>query len=376
MSESQNKTLSVKDAEQTMWFHAHGPQMVAATEQQADNMQHLLEYCVDLIDTIGEEHAYMDYLKATSRRIEDIKRNIDAFSFMTAWREWKKSRRVYQFADDVACAISKTKLDSIPTDVITHMPTNSMMLRIGTASARKKRGVNGTTLFDVMTVTVIPQNNSSDNRRYSLLLSSFIDNPHMEDIRRYMRRKSTRLPKAGSFINRYAIDLDKSKTMQDVFDDMQQHWEFCNPDTSQEQRNRVMNELKEDLALAINLVTYLTYSPNDIQYMPAPTKGSRRHRKSRSKEDKAVPGTYVVGETIVRDFIKQRTRYENTLRDNDKHGHHRTARPHVVSAYWRKQHYGPKNSLTKMIWVPSFMRCVNSDEDMEQIPLTVVNVNG
>lgn len=375
MSESQNRALSVKDAEQTMWFYAHGPQIFSMTEQQADRMQRLLEYYIDQIDTVGEERAYMGYVTATSRSIEDVKLNGDTFSFMEAWREWKKSRHVYQFADDVTRTISTTALDSIPTDVIEHIPTNSMMLRIGKAFSGKRRGIDDTTSIDMLTVTVMPQDDSDDNRRYSLLISSFIDDPHIADIRRHMRRKSTRLPKAASFINRYAIDLDESKTMQDVFDEMRQSWALCHPDATQEQLDFETDELREDLALALNLITYLTYSPDDIQYVPAPTTSGRRHGKSRPKKSKDLPKTYVVGETIVRDFIRQKVRYENAPQDDGEHGHHRTARPHVVSAYWRRQHYGPRNSLTKMVWIPSFMRCVTSDEDMEQVPLTIMNVS-
>jgi hypothetical protein len=136
--------------------------------------------------------------------------------------------------------------------------------------------------------------------------------------------------------------------------------------------DRTRRITRKCMEIAFNVMAYITYQPEDIVYVSEP----RKKRPRRSQRNKTQLSTYVVGETIVRNFIRQRTRYENAPQDDDEHGHHRTARPHVVSAYWRKQHYGPKNSLTKMIWVPSFMRCVNSDEDVEQIPLTVVNVKG
>lgn len=365
------KQLSIRDAEDTMCFFAQRNKIFAVNQQDGIRQQKLLEYYINQIDIIGEENAYMQYLSRTAHSINEVKLGNYAFSTLEVWTAWKKSRRVYQFKEDVAEIISKTKLDSIPTDVIAHTPTNSMLLRIGDAKTHSYSPKDGTSVFNTIAVAIIPQDNT--NRKYSLLIYTFIDDPNIRELKQTMVNKSTKLPKAATNVARYSIDCDKLKTMQDVFDDMLQSWDKMHPNISQKQRDFELYELYTQLNMVINLLTYITYSPEDIQYLPTENKPQKKSLKRRQKENNTVPlKKYTVGETIVRDFINKKIRYEKQSSDQTSHSSRRKARPHVVSAYYRRQHYGPNNSLTKLVWIPSVIRCANENDS--ELPLTIINV--
>lgn len=244
---------------------------------------------------------------------------INATATAASIHEWCKYRQIYRFEKDIADAICQSDAASLPIDTLEHLPYPSLMLQCQNMVVSEETGES----WDKILVTIAKD---------ALVINIVDDNSEHPTISAMTFMMSKRTRTVRDMFNKTQYMFAKQRGAPD-------------PD----------REIRENLFMTtLALLAYIASSPDDITTeTPAQIKGIMARPTPKPTKVADHDTVNIVGETVVRQFVKSRDAYERE-RASKMTQHHRTPAPHMRRAHWHHFWTGPRDGERKLVchWVP------------------------
>lgn len=238
--------------------------------------------------------------------------------------EWSTYRQIYRFDHDIVDALCQSDISTLPIDALRQLPYPSLALQ-GHNLFNTSNSANGIENFcDMILVTVAKD---------ALFVTMVVDN----DTGNYLISFSFQIPENAS-------------NAQDILDATDNGIALSNETPLEPSEKDAHKRL---LKLLLSLLGYIASAPDDIIVQQP------NQKKIATAPTPKTPGVAdhdtisIVGETVVRQFVKSRDAYERQ-HENETEQHHKTPTPHMRRAHWHHFWTGPLDGKRELIchWIP------------------------
>lgn len=254
--------------------------------------------------------------------------------------EWRKYRQIYRFKKDTADVICQSDLASLPIDTLKRLPYPSLMLQCPDIIQLNAAGWK----CDEILVTVAKDN---------LIIGTVKTNGKES----WLEGATFMVPK-GAHSAQDIVDATQDIIARQIH-------------TTEMDKSDAMNAARENLFKnVLALLGYIASAPDDIVVKKPAQKGVTTAHTPKTTGIADNDTVSIVGETVVRRFIKSRDAYERQ-RVSETAQHHSTPAPHMRRAHYHHFWAGPLDGERKLIchWVaPTF---VNAKLAETELPTTI-----